>query len=179
MFFRSRNLFLRPLWPEDTDGLKAAMGAENFERACSWMNASDAQVAAAQIQHPRLPRCLVTRPDRKGEHIVGVCALLARPDGVYLEIWISPRFRQKGFGREVTRAMVEIARAVGHRDLRARVAADCIAATRALLASGFKAIPDRGPTRSARLRSAIAAEQKYAVALVCHGDGGDQPSFAA
>lgn len=180
MFFRSRNLFLRPLWPEDAVGLRALMGPTLFARANSWLDASDLHVASASAQqHPRLPRCLVTLPDRSGEHIVGVAALLARTDGVYLEIWIGHEYRGKGFGREVTRAMTEMARAVGHSELKARIEGECVAGKRALVAAGFSPLAGRELHHQEPQRSPDVDVCLYETALISHGKGICPPSFAA
>lgn len=178
MFFRSRNLFLRPLWPEDADGLQALMGPAMFERTNAWLNASDLH-AASVAEHPRLPRCLVTLPDRSGEHIVGVAALLARADGVYLEVWIGQDYRGRGFGREVTRAMAEMARAIGHSGLKARVDGACTAAQRALAGAGFRVFAEGERPHQGSVQIAPVDVCLYEMALISHGKGVYQPSFAA
>lgn len=137
MFFRSRNLFLRPFWPEDMAGLQAAIGETAFARACS----GAAQGGAAPVSKPRLPRCVIARPGASGEQLIGAAGLFDREGGIFLELWIGPEFRGRGFATEAARSMIEIARAAGHAELRAKPVEDCATAEHVMAKAGF-ALPD-------------------------------------
>lgn len=133
MFFRSRNLFLRPFWPEDLAGLQTAIGESAFARACS----GAAEDGSAPVSQPRLPRCVIARPGGSGEQLIGAAGLFDRDGGIFLELWIGPEFRGRGFATEAARSMIEIARAAGHAELRAKPVEDCANAEHVMAKAGF------------------------------------------
>lgn len=133
MFFRSRNLFLRPFWPEDMAGLQAAIGETAFARACSGAT----EGGAVPVSQPRLPRCVIARPGASGEQLIGAAGLFDRDGGIFLELWIGPEFRGRGFATEAARSMIEIARTAGHGELRAKPVEDCATAEHVMSKAGF------------------------------------------
>lgn len=163
MFFRSRNLFLRPFWPEDMAGLQAAIGETAFARACS----GAVEGGAVPVSQPRLPRCVVARPGASGEQLIGAAGLFDRDGGIYLELWIGPEFRGRGFATEAARSMMEIARAAGHGELRAHPVEDCVAAMHVMSKAGF------GPPEG------VDAQAGYLRVLLDHPLHDDHPESSA
>ncbi len=138
MFFRSKNLFLRPIWSEDAVALRAAIGELDWSRvvvdapAGSCGNGGDEGEEA-----PRLPRCVIARPGGNGEQIVGAAGLFLRDRNVVLELWIDPAHRGRGYGTEAARAMAELAWAAGHEQILATIPPGNVAILRVLRKSGF------------------------------------------
>lgn len=136
MFFRSKNLFLRPIWSEDMVALRAAIGDSDWNRAVvdsssifPWFSSREAS--------PRLPRCVVARPDGSGEQIIGAAGLFLRDRQVVLELWIDPAYRGHGYGTEAARAMAELAWAAGHDRILAVIPPGNVAILHVLRKSGF------------------------------------------
>lgn len=136
MFFRSRNLFLRPIWPEDVAVLRAAIGQLNWNRAVA-DSSSGFLWCGERKEAPRLPRCVIARPDGNGEQIIGATGLFSRDGDVVLELWIDPAYRGRGYGTEAARAMAELAWAAGHDRISAAIPPDDSAVLRLLRKSGF------------------------------------------
>jgi RimJ/RimL family protein N-acetyltransferase len=139
MFFRSKNLFLRPIWPEDLVALRAAIGESNFSRIAAAAPANLPQGNPGDRHH--LPCCVIARPDANGEQIIGAAGLFLRGEDVVFELWIDPAHRGRGYGTEATRAMAELAWAAGHEKISASIPPDNVAIPRVLRKSGFQ--PDR------------------------------------
>jgi RimJ/RimL family protein N-acetyltransferase len=122
MFIRSERLFLRPGWPEDWQELHARIGDEGVVRnlaSAPWpYTAEDARDFVGKSQDERCPHFLVTLPTSKGpaELIGGVG--LGRIDGeVELGYWISRAHWGQGYATEASRAVLSLARTLGHRQI--------------------------------------------------------------
>ena len=125
MFFRSERLFLRPAWPEDWQTIAQGIGDDAEARA--WVG---------QAYDSRHPACLIVRP-QQGEVIGGV-SLAPHLDGAELGYWITRRHRGQGYAGEAARAMVTMARVIGHRTLVAHHGLDNPASGRVLTRLGFQ-----------------------------------------
>ncbi len=136
MFFRSKNLFLRPIWSEDMVALRAAIGELDWERGTADSSSGFRRRGEGKAAR-RLPRCVIARPDGNGEQIIGAVGLFLRNCNVVLELWIDPAYRGRGYGTEATRAMAELAWVAGHERISAAVPPDNIAILRVLRKSGF------------------------------------------
>jgi len=143
MFIRSERLFLRPIWPEDWADLHAGLSQDeavgNLARVPWSYTPEKARDLAAQGHSPRLPHFLITRP--RGAH--GVDALgvigLAEFDGqAHLGAWIARDHRGQGYATEAGRAVLSLARTLGHRRVMARHFLDNPALGRVLRKLGFK-----------------------------------------
>lgn len=121
MFIRSERLFLRPAWPEDGADIHQVLGA-------------DARFEAASPRHPQF---LITLPDHRGAHVVGMIGLSNVEGETELGIWIAHAFQRQGFATEAARAALTLARTLGHCRLIARPNADCTASRRMLARLGF------------------------------------------
>ena len=141
MFIRSERLFLRPAWPEDWEELLAAIADEaivrNLARA-PWPYGPDhARDFAARPQDKRLPNFFVSTASN-GELIGSVG--LGRDDdgGTELGYWIARPHWGNGYAPEAARAVLRLARTLGHRRIVAGHFIDNPASGRVLAKVGFR-----------------------------------------
>lgn len=119
MFIRSERLFLRPGWPEDWTELQARIADEGIVRhpaTVPWPYSPEhAQSYAEAPQAPRHPHFLVTLPGAEGSRLIG-CVGLGRYEGeTELGYWIAREVWNQGYGTEAARAVLGLARTLGHR----------------------------------------------------------------
>ena len=127
MFMRSERLFLRPGWPEDWEEVLARIADETALRAVP--------EAAADA---RLPQFLITLPTLvEPARIIGCIALTRQDDDVVLNYWIAREHWGQGYASEAGRAILQLARVLGHRRIIAHPLADNPAAARVLRKLGF------------------------------------------
>lgn len=112
MFIRSERLFLRPCWPEDRAALASLGEADAASDPVAEVLGSD------EPEDRRSARFLVTLP---GRDIIGVASLLRAPDCGDLKLWIAPAWRNCGYATEAVEALAEVARMLGHDQLKALV----------------------------------------------------------
>ncbi|WP_324697989.1 GNAT family N-acetyltransferase [Novosphingobium aerophilum] len=141
MFIRSERLFLRPGWPEDWEELLALIDDEKVVRnlvKAPWPYTSeDARRFLGTDQDMLLPRFLITEPSAHGSRLVG-CIGLSDLDGeVNLGYWIARDHWGQGFASEAVRAVLSLARAIGHKRIVASHFIDNPASGRVLEKSGF------------------------------------------
>lgn len=163
MFIRSERLFLRPGWPEDWAELHALIDdeavARNLSRAPWPYSPDEARAFASLPQARRHPHFFVTLPGASGARLLG-CAGLADVDGeTELGFWIAQRHWGQGFATEAARAVISLARTLGHRRVVASHFADHAAGGRVLVKAGFR------PTGQVRARY-CAARRASAPSLV-------------
>ena len=119
MFIRSERLFLRPGWPEDWQELLVRIADEavvkNLAKAPWPYTAEDARWFASQEQDARCPHFFITLPSSsRPAEIIG-CAGLAQQDGeVELGYWIGRDFWGRGYATEAARAVLRLAKVLGH-----------------------------------------------------------------
>ena len=185
MFFRSERLFLRPGWPEDWEEVLARMADEDVVRnlaTAPWpYTAEDARVFAARPQDPRFPHFLVTLPSSEGAAVIGSAGLRAGPNSgdVELGYWIALDHWGQGYATEVARAMLCLARPLGHGRVIAEHFADNPASGRVLRKVGFRATGSRH-LRQSLARGGAAWALGYEIELdAVSGDGGDRMKRAA
>lgn len=182
MFFRSERLFLRPGWPEDWSDLFRQIADEdivrNLARAPWPAGAQNAREFAAMAQDRRFPHFFITLPQiaggSGGTELIGCIGLFGREGGVPgLGTWIARHRRGHGYATEAGRAVLAIARTLGHRRVEAHRFADNPAAARVLAKLGFR------PTGAARQgysldRGTAAPAEVHAIDLVgATGDDGN------
>ncbi|MEZ5710471.1 MAG: GNAT family N-acetyltransferase [Blastomonas sp.] len=176
MFARTERLLLRPIWPEDWRNLLAGIADERI--ICNLASApwpygeADARDFAAREQHARLPHFLLTRPGEQGQELIGCCGIDDQDGAVELGYWIARAHWGQGYATEAGRAVVGLARMLGHRRLAASHYVDNPASGRVLGKIGFR------PTGKVRDRYSKARGRKVAAvqfALDLDGpDLGDQ-----
>lgn len=141
MFYRSDRLLLRPIWPEDWEGVYAEIADEGVVRnlaSAPWpYTAVDAQKFAAMGSgaDPLFPRFLATIADHGA--VIGCIGMDPRDDETELGYWIGRRHWGHGYATEAARAVVEIARMLGHKRLIASHFADNPASGNVLCKAGF------------------------------------------
>ena len=141
MFIRSERLFLRPGWPEDWQELFGLIHDEAIVRnlaSAPWPYTPDhAREFAAKVQETGLPHFFVTLPTARGAKLIG-CAGLGRDQGeVELGYWIAREHWGRGYATEAVRAVLSVARALGHRKIVASHFIDNPASGRVLEKAGF------------------------------------------
>lgn len=146
MFHRSQRLLLRPIWPEDWQALMAGIADEgvvrNLARAPWPYREQDARDFAALPCDDFAPRFLITRADDAAA--VGCIGFGpvddAANDGGPLELgyWIARAHWGQGYATEAGLAVLEMAAALGHRELLASHFLDNPASGKVLRKLGFE-----------------------------------------
>lgn len=142
MFIRSERLFLRPGWPEDWQDLLGGIADEgvvrNLARAPWPYTADDARWFANQPQDPRLPHFFVTLPTSLAPAELIGCVGLAEVEGeVELGYWFARKHWGKGYATEAARAVLRLAKVLGHREIVAGHFIDNPASGAVLRKAGF------------------------------------------
>ena len=122
MFIRSERLFLRPAWPEDWEDLLQGIADEgvvrNLAKAPWPYTAEHAREFAARAQDPRLPSFFITLPSASEPARLVGCVGLGEMEGeIELGYWIARPFWNRGFATEASRAVLRLARTLGHRQI--------------------------------------------------------------
>ena len=143
MFIRSERLFLRPGWPEDWQELLAGIADEavvkNLAQAPWPYTADDARDFLRQPQDPRCPHFFVTLPTSSAPaEIIGGVALMPGESEAELGYWIAQEHWGQGYATEATRAVLGLARTLGHRRVSAGPFTDNPASARVLRKAGFR-----------------------------------------
>ncbi|HMO67150.1 MAG TPA: GNAT family N-acetyltransferase [Novosphingobium sp.] len=184
MFMRSERLFLRPGWPEDWRDLLERIADEAVVRnlaTAPWPYGEEhARAWLAQRSEPKLPRLLVTLPGGEGADLVGCVGLHRAEDGVELGYWIGRSHWGLGYATEAVRALLSLARAIGHQRIGAFNFADNPASGRVLAKLGFRPTGKAGP-RYSLARGAMAEALGWEIELGdgLDGDGGGPMPLAA
>ncbi len=123
MFHRSDRLLLRPIWPEDWQGVLAGIADEcvvrNLARAPWPYREQDARAFTALPIDPLFPRFIVTRAcDATVVGCIGIDPLPATEganDGsVEVGYWIARPYWGQGYATEAGNAILQIARVLGY-----------------------------------------------------------------
>ena len=142
MFVRTERLFLRPGWPEDLDDLVEAFNDELMQRMFAGAALPRTRNAVREYldrpRDPRLPHFFMYLRGAHGAKLVGGIGLGRSGDDVEVGYWIASGYRGCGYALEALRAVVDQARALGHRRLTAKHFADNDASVRVLEAAGFR-----------------------------------------
>ena len=146
MFIRSERLFLRPGWPEDWAELVTRIGDESVTRHLARAPWPAAREALGCEQNPRCPQLLITLPTSEGSALIGCAGLLPTEEGIELAYWVAPERWGQGYATEAARAVLSLARTLGHRRIVASHFADNPASGIVLSKVGFR------PTGDSRLR---------------------------
>lgn len=153
MFVRTSRLMLRPGWAEDAPALAAAIADETIVRnlaTAPWpFTLRDAEAFLAQPRDPVLPSLLIFERTGAAPRLVGACGLGRRPSGaVELGYWIARPFWGRGLASEACAALVDIARALGLRQIEGSHFLDNPASGRVLEKLGFEPIGITAPRMS-------------------------------
>lgn len=180
MFARTPRLLLKPGFPEDAPALAAAMSDRSIARNLAvvpWpYTIRDAEAFLASPRDPVLPSLLIFERTDGAPELVGSCGLGRRPSGsVELGYWIARCSWGRGFATEACMALIDIARALGLKQLEGSHFIDNPASGRVLDKLGFEstgliaprmscARGEEVPARLMRLRLSAQAEEAKALA---------------
>lgn len=172
MFHRSNRLLLRPIWPEDWQGVLAGISDEGVVRNLArapWPYAEeDARRFVALPVDPMFPRCLITRAaDAQVVGCIGIDSISEDGGAVELGYWIARPFWRQGFASEAGAAMLEVANTLGHERIVASHFLDNPASGRVLAKLGFEPT-GRVVARHSCGRGAKALAAEYAIELSGH-----------
>jgi len=181
MFIRSERLFLRPGWPEDWQELLERIADESVVKnlaSAPWpYTADDARHFAGKAQDKHLPHFFVTLPTSSAPAKLIGCVGLGETDGaVELGYWFAREHWGKGYATEAARAVLRLAKVLGHRELVAGHFIDNPASGAVLRKAGF--VPTgRLPLRFSLSRGYEAQSVEHRIVLGepsdCDG-GGDE-----
>jgi RimJ/RimL family protein N-acetyltransferase len=145
MFIRSERLFLRPGWPKEWEELLTLIDDEgvvrNLARAPWPYTAEDARAFAARQHERLLPNFFITLPsgakETGGARLVGHVGLARDGADVELGYWIGRPFWGQGYATEAARALLSLAKVLGHKRLVASHFIDNPASGKVLRKLGF------------------------------------------
>lgn len=141
MFFRSERLFLRPGWSEDWSEVFARIADEGVagpHAGAPWpYSAADARALAEIPQDGRHPNFLITVPTGEGAQLAGCIGLSLQDGEAELGYWIARDQCNRGYATEAARAVLSLARTLGHRRITAAHYADSPASGQVLRKIGF------------------------------------------
>lgn len=165
MFARTSRLLLRPGWAEDARALASALADPMICRNLSsvpWPYAiGDAEAWLARPRDPLLPSLLAFERTDGAPRLVGGAGLGRRPSGaVELGYWIARGDWNRGLATEAASAVLDMARALGIRQVEASHYLDNPASARVLEKLGF------APTGITCMRMSCARGKEAPVRLV-------------
>jgi RimJ/RimL family protein N-acetyltransferase len=142
MFARTERLLLRPSWPEDAGPLYRAIADEgivrNLARAPWPYTQQDAAWFAGLENSEMFPNFMLMLRTDGAPKLIGSCGLGERDGEAELGYWIARPYWGNGFAVEAAKAVVDIARALGHRKLVSGHFTDNPASGRVLRKVGFR-----------------------------------------
>lgn len=169
MFYRSERLFLRPPFPEDSGAICRGIGdagvAAMLSRAPWPYRMADAEQFCASEGPAMAPRFLITLPDSLGAPVIGGIGIHAEGDEVELGYWIARNHWSQGYASEAGRAVLEIARTIGHSRIVAGHFLDNPASGRVLRKLGFAETGEIRPTYCRARGGELVLARRYAIDL--------------
>ena len=169
MFARTKRLLLRPSWPEDAHELYQAIADEgivrNLARAPWPYTEQDAAIFTA-LEH--LDKYPTFRRTDGAPRLVGACGLGETDGKAELGYWIGRPYWGLGYASEAAKAVVAVAKAIGHERLVAGLFTDNPASGRVLRKLGFIS------TGKTELRNSLGRGQQVPCALYEKDLSGDE-----
>jgi len=151
MFHRSERLLLRPVFEEDWEAIYDGINDQTVVRMLAnapWpYGVDDARAFASRKREPgpSQVRFAITLPCVTGSKLIGVIGMGDRGNGVEIGYWVARAHWGNGYATEAGRAVIEIARMLGHRRLVAGHAIDNPASGRVLSKLGFRPTGEVSP----------------------------------
>jgi RimJ/RimL family protein N-acetyltransferase len=142
MFARTERLLLRPSWPEDASAIYAAVADEAIVRNLAhapWPYTACDAAQFAELEHSEhYPNFILMLRTDGAPKLIGSCGLAERDGEVELGYWIARDHWGQGFAAEAAKAVVGVAKALGHKKLVAGHYIDNPASGRVLRKVGFR-----------------------------------------
>lgn len=142
MFARTERLLLRPSWPEDAQKLHHAIADEGIVRnlvRAPWPYTHEEAVRFATMDHDEIfPSFLLMLRTDGAPRLIGACGLGQHNGEAELGYWIARPYWGLGFATEAGRAVMGIAKAIGHKKLVAGHFIDNPASSGVLRKLGFR-----------------------------------------
>lgn len=142
MFARTERLLLRPSWPEDANELHGAIADEGVVRNLArapWPYSPEEAERFAGVSHPEMfPAFLLMLRTDGAPRLIGACGIGEYNGEAELGYWISRPYWGLGFASEAGRAVISIAKALGHNKLVAGHFTDNPASGHVLRKLGFR-----------------------------------------
>lgn len=178
MFARTERLLLRPSWPEDAGQIHAAIADEAIVRnlaSAPWPyhmeDAVEFASAEPDIHHPRF---MIWQRTQAAPRLIGACGLGVHGDMAEIGYWIARPFWGLGYASEAAKAVIGVAKALGHKKLVAGHFVDNPASGTVLRKLGF--LPTgRTELRHSRARSHKAPAIMYEKSLEGDDISGNAP----
>ncbi len=172
MFARTERLLLRPCWPEDARGLYDAIADEGIVRNLArapWPYSEQDAVQFAALEHrASYPTFLLLQRTDGAPRLVGACGLGECDGEAELGYWIARPYWGLGYASEAAKAVIAVAKAIGHERLVAGHFTDNPASGRVLRKLGFSA------TGKTELRNSLGRGQQVPCALYEKDLSGDE-----
>jgi RimJ/RimL family protein N-acetyltransferase len=153
MFARTERLLLRPIWPEDAAALHTAIADEAIVRNLAqapWPYTADDAASFAALQHSdMLPNFMLMLRTDGAPQLIGSCGLGQHDGEAEIGYWIARPYWGQGFAAEAAKAVVSVAKALGHKKLSAGHMLDNPASGRVLRKVGFRPLGIVKPRYSA------------------------------
>ena len=142
MFARTERLLLRPSWPEDASALYQAIADEGIVRnlaSAPWPYTPEEAARFAAVEHSKMyPSFLLMLRTDGPPQLIGSCGLGERDGEAELGYWIARPFWGQGYAAEAAKAVVSIAKILGHKKLVSGHFTDNPASGRVLRKVGFR-----------------------------------------
>ena len=146
MFHVTERLLLRPVWPEDWEGIFGVIAdaavVRNLARAPWPYKECDAKAFAMREHDAMHPNFLLTLPTSEGSHVIGAAGIGPIPErndgAVELGYWIARPHWGQGYATEAAQGVIEVARMLGHERLEASHHFDNPASGKVLRKLGFR-----------------------------------------
>jgi RimJ/RimL family protein N-acetyltransferase len=121
MFARTERLLLRPSWPEDSGQLYEAVADEAIIRNLAlapWPYRIEDAASFTAHEHPvHFPNFLLLQRTDGAPRLVGSCGIHNRDGNAELGYWIARPYWGLGYATEAARAVIGVAKALGHQRL--------------------------------------------------------------
>ena len=152
VFHRSQRLLLRPVWPEDWQGIKAGIAdllvLRNLASAPHPYSEEDARAFVSRPIPKLHPRFVITLAE--DATIIGTIGIDPTPDfDAEIGYWIARKYWGHGFATEAGKAVIKMARSLGFRTLGAAHFEDNPASGKVLRNLGFR------PTATRRMQHSL------------------------
>jgi len=178
MFARTERLLLRPSWPEDAQAIFDAINDEDIVRNLArapWPYTLDDARSFVALQHDtHYPNFMLMKRTNGAPELIGSCGLGDNGGMTELGYWIARPFWGQGYASEAARAVVGIAKAIGHKRLTCGHFTDNPASGRVMIKQGFRPI-GRVEQRYSKGRRASAPCVTMEMSLEESGDSDASP----